>query len=190
MDPSAVGDERVVVIGCAFSGAGAVTSGVGPTSPKAYFKTSIGLESTYPRAAYSITGNAVGFAATQNVAFKLAGATTEQDAQLFTTTANRATYNGSKPRRFLVQAVATLETSNANQVLEIAFAVNGTPLAGYRTRGTTQGPNGDRLENLSLSAVIELTTGQYVELWAYSRSSSTTVTWTEGQVILAEIGGG
>jgi hypothetical protein len=109
VDPAAVADESFVVLGSIFAGAGAVTSGVGPSSVKAFFKLNLELQDTAPRAAYSISDNVTGFVATQNVAFKLVGTTTPRASQLFTVaTTNRAEYIGSKARTFLVIITGTL----------------------------------------------------------------------------------
>lgn len=188
VDPSAVSDERVVLLGCAFSGAGAAVAGVTSTSNKAYFKNNIGLESTYPRAAYTVTAGG-SYAATSGVPFKLVATTTEQDSQLFTITNNRATYTGTKRRIFLATASATLETSTINQVVRLYFAVNGTVNTAYTSRGTTQGPSGDRLDNLQIVGLLTLDPTQYVEVWGEAVSASPTVQWTDGQLVLTEIGG-
>ena len=191
VDPAAVGDERVVLLGCAFSGPGAATTGVTPSSAKAYFKSNTGLESTAPIAACSISGNVTGTAATANVAFKLAGATTERASQLFTVAAdNRATYVGSKARTFLVIITGTLVTVATNAVVKLLVAVDGVVGPGYVAGPVTaQGPTGLRAESMTLVAVLKLAPGQYVEAWGEVTSGSTTVTWAEGQVVITESGG-
>lgn len=191
VDATGIGDERLFVVGVNFNGSGdAIFPGsVGPDSTRAYFKTNLGVESTYPRAAYSMTTPA-SVSATQNVPIKLGGVTTGIESQLFDFPANnRARYVGSKPRRFLASATVTIDTVANNQTIRLNFAVDGVVVTGYTVAAVTSGAGGTRREAMPLNAVLNLDPGSYVELWVTDETSSTDVTWSAGDVILTEIGG-
>lgn len=184
-------DEALVVMGVNFNGVGdAVEPGtLDSNSVKSYFKTNLGVESTYPRAAYAMDTSAP-VAATLNTPVKLAGVTVDLDAQLFDfPTDNRARYIGSKPRRFIARADATIVTTSNAQIVRLNFAVNDVVNTDYKIRGQTSKGGGVRIEGLVLHAVVNLNPGDYIELWGTDETSTDTLEWTDGQVILTEIGG-
>lgn len=190
IDPTGLGDERLVVTDVNFNGGGdAIEPGtVGPDSAKAYFKINLGVESTYPRAAFAMTTPAA--FSLGGTPTKLAGVTTGFESQLFDFPAsNRARYIGSKPRRFLAIASATIETAANNQRIRLNFAIDGVADLSYVVTANTSGGGGNRREAIPLTAVLNLDPNSYVELWATNLSGTTNTTWDEGQVVLTEIGG-
>ena len=190
VDPASIEDERLVVMGVNFNGVGDVIApgSVGPDSPKAYFKTNLGVESTYPRAAYTLTTPAA--VSASGTPIKLGGTTTGVESQLFDFPAdNRARYIGSKPRRFYASASVTVETAANNQNLRLNFAIDGVLVPSYAVEANTSGGGGNRREAIPLSAVLNLDPNSYVELWVTNLSGTTDTTWDAGQVILTEIGG-
>ena len=191
IDPTGISDESLVVTNVNFNGSGdAIDPGtVGPDSVKAHFKTNLGVESTYPRAAYVVT-TPIAVSASLNVPIKLTGTTADIESQLFDfPTSNRARYVGSKPRRFQARASATFISTKNSQLLRLNFAVDGIVATAYKVRGETDKGGGIRLDSLTLDAILELEPQSYVELWVTNETSNDDIEWTDGSVILTEIGG-
>lgn len=175
--------EGFRIIDCAFYGSGAV-SGIRQDDNRSYFKSNIGLESTYPRGSYSYAGNAVATNLAAGVWTKVAGGTTLIDAERFSHTDNRLTYAGSKDRRFGLQAALSAFGSPLKDI-EFAAAANGAPVGVSVAQQTDAAGSG--INNIPLLAQFSIAPGDYVEIYARCADVAS-VTVSSGVVQIGELG--
>jgi hypothetical protein len=114
-----------------------------------------------------IEDNATATEVTQNVAVKVAGTFLAGPAcQACTYNGNRITYNGARATRVMANASVDVN-SEANQTFLVELRRNGLPVDGSRVkvRRFTAIANG------ALTVMIDLTTGDFVELWITNTTS-------------------
>ena len=176
--------EGYVLDTCNFSGGGTYAQGVQHDDNKARWSENRGVQNSAAVTGYYMQGNAAATPiAAVSTPVKLAGTTTETAiSQRFTvSTTNRATYVGAIDRDFKVSAVASLASSNNNQV-SVYIAKNGVPIGESKTDFTTNA--GGRLENGSTQALAALTSGDYVEVWVENNTATNDVTAEDLNVII------
>jgi hypothetical protein len=110
-----------------------------------------------------------------NTPVKVAGTTTATN--LFRVTSpsnNRLTYNGSRTRKFRASAVVSFTAATSNEEISFYFAKNGVVLPA--TRSKRKIGTGSDVGIIAISGIIELSAGDYVEVWVENNSSSANVT--------------
>jgi len=107
---------------------------------------------------------------TAGVFVKVAGLTGEvtSSADIVVST-NRFTYTGEATRRFKLDIVASLTSTNNNQVVRGRFAVNGTTIQASEQEKTGVGTN---VGTLPLSCMPELSQNDYIEFWIANTSGT------------------
>ncbi|KKN87429.1 hypothetical protein LCGC14_0258840 [marine sediment metagenome] len=111
--------------------------------------------------------------ATGGTYVKTAGTTSPGTERDFTHTDNRLTYTGTETRLFAV-IVAVSMTSSNNVTTHWRVAVNGTPLASSEQKRLVA--TGGDVGNASISTEVELSTGDYVEVWCTTEVGEDTKT--------------
>lgn len=165
-----------------FSGGATYTGGVDYTSNTAFFSNCKGIVNSSAIAQMHFNNNTtftvVGGA---NNFVKVAGVTTPNSInQKFTHTDNRLTYSGGIDRSFKIGAVVSVSANNG-QIVTVRIAKNGVTLTDSESQATISA-NG-RFENLKCQTIVEMTTGDFIELYL-SNSANTNVRAQELNVII------
>jgi len=156
-----------------FSGGGTYISGVNSSSNIAMFILCRGISNSATRAEYYMTGNSTATNITVADTFqKLAGTTVAgSSVSKFTvSTSNRATYDGALTELFLVCCSVSFDTVN-NKTYFIKLAKNGVIQS---AQSIVRGRNTTNLE-CSLFELVELSTGDYIEIWVASDTTGNTL---------------
>ena len=177
-ESAAVPVEGYILDTVNFSGAGAATSGVAYTDNKALFVNCKGVGNSAEIASYSMSANAtVTDIVTQGIPVKVAGTTTASPlVQKFTLSNNRATYTGEISRSFAVSAVASITASAQNLQIGFYVAKNGAVIPSSEMYVTTN--QASRAESVAIQSIVDLSNGDYVEVWVENDTNSTDVTVT------------
>lgn len=170
-----------------FSGDGIYISGVPYTDNRARFVGVRGVSNSGEVCNYSMLNNAVATVINSiGVAVKIAGTTTANPLnQKFSHSNNRATYVGSLTRIFQVTTTITLSSGN-NQILGVYVTKNDNVVPASEIYTTTDG-NG-KTQALTVQAILELSTNDYVEIWVENSSSITNVVVSYMNVVVKSIG--
>lgn len=168
-----------------FSGGATYVSGIDQTDNRSLWVNNTGVINTATTGFMTMQGNVtVTSVAAANVEYKAAGTTTLDTgvSQKFSMPAdNRLQYDGAINRQFRCTAVLTATSGNNVQV-GTYFAKNGTVLPTSETYTTTDG-NGRR-ENMAMQTVVELTQGDYIEVFVENATNTTDVTVSDLSVII------
>ena len=167
--------EAYILDTCNFSGAGAAQSGVTYLDAKSLFVNNVGITNTAAISAYSMIANATATViAAANTPVKVLGTTIANALnQKFTHSNNRLTYTGSISKDFKILAVATF-TSAANNQIGFYIAKNGAVIAVSSSIATADAAG--RKENVTIMAMLQMVTGDYVELWVENQTLANNVT--------------
>jgi len=107
---------------------------------------------------------------TAGVFVKVAGITGEVTSSAdFVVGTNRFTYTGEVTRRFKLDIVSSLTSTDNNQVVRGRFAVNGVTIAASEQEKTGVGNN---VGTLPLSCMPELSQNDYLEFWIANTSGT------------------
>ncbi len=102
----------------------------------------------------------------------VAGTTTAITEMDFTASASgRLTYNGAESSMFFVNAVCSVQSSSGSNILDTRIAKNGTPIAASEIRRRIG--NSNEVGAFAMGYPIDLTTDDYIELWATDTDEST-----------------
>lgn len=166
-----------------FSGGSTYQAGVTFEDNKALFVRCRGITNSREVSQYYMNGNLTTTnIASSGVAYKVEGATTSNTrTSKFTNTDNRATYIGAFSRNFY--AVATLSmSSSTNQLIGSYIAKNGTILTESEIYLQTDN-NGD-ITNVTIQALVDLDTNDYIEVFVENASSSSNITVSDMNVTI------
>ena len=164
---------------------GTYVSGVQFDNNKALFSNCRGVANTATVANYYMSNNAVATdVVSSGAAVKAAGTTTAGEFIKFTHTNNRATYVGALTQKFLVTSTLTLTSGNNNQV-GIYVSKNGALIGESEVYSTTSGAG--RAENISVQAIVQLTTNDYIEVWVENSAANTDITVSYLNVIVSAL---
>ena len=112
---------------------------------------------------------------TIDVFVKAAGTTTEvtSSADFTVSSSNRFTYTGAATRRFKVDLVSSITSVSNNQKIRLRYAIDGTTQASSEIAklGT-----GTIVGTIPLTDMVELSQGQYIELWVANNTSTSDLT--------------
>lgn len=168
-----------------FGGGGTYLVGLDNTSEKSRFAGCRGISNTASIGAYIMTNNATTTTATTAGTFyKIAGTTVAgTNVEKFTITDNRATYTGSLTSTFSVKASCSIDMQ-VGRNFTFKIAVNGQVQS---SQSIVRGLNTINLE-CSVFDTVELSTGDYVEVFVSSSQNSTNVAVTDMNVLINKIG--
>jgi hypothetical protein len=120
-----------------------------------------------------IEDNATPTEVTQNVAVKVAGTFSGGPAcQSCGYNGNRITYNGARNTRVLAVASVDVDAGSNNHTFLVELRRNGLPVDGARVKVRRF----NAIANGSIAAMIDLTTGDFVELWITNTTSNENAT--------------
>lgn len=167
-----------------FSGGGTYTAGVQYNDNKALFVNNRGINNSATVGYMTMQNNATATTiTTTGVPVKLAGTTAlAAITQKFTHTSNRLTYTGALPRDVRISATSTLLTTGAGQSIGIYIAKNGSVITESKNSATTSAAN--RAENLKAQTIVNLVTGDYIEIFGVNDSAANNITSEQLSVII------
>jgi hypothetical protein len=180
---STIPDDGVVIRNVNFSGAGTFINDITPGN-HSFYVGNTGIANTTWLSHYYMSGNATATTiATQSVAVKVAGTTTDDaiTERFINTTTNRATYDNLNTKKFHLTAVATLTSGNNNDVALHVYK-NGSDVAGSDTHVTTSG--GGQAQNATIQTLVSLDTSDYLEIWVSNETGTTDITVTDINVVI------
>lgn len=133
---------------------------------------------------YAFTTAAATTIATAGTAVKAAGTTTKLaqsvDVDAGDTTDNRFVYEGATLRTFKVDAaVAVAPASGTNQDISLVLAKNGTAIANTKVQGRAAST---AAINLAMTAVVEVDTDDYLELFVANETGTVNVQVENGSL--------
>jgi hypothetical protein len=169
-----------------FSGGGSQIVGVDHNDNKSLFINCRGILNSGNISQYYMSSNAtITDIVTQDVFVKVAGTTLAGDyVERFSLTDNRATYDGAISGFYKVSALLTL-TSGNNNVVRCRISKNGNTYQASESRTTTNGSG--RSENVVVSGILELITGDYIEIFVANNTATTDITVSDMNVIIERL---
>ena len=169
----------------AFSGGATYISGIDQTDTRSLWVNNTGVVNTSTTGVMTMQGNATATTVSaSDVEYKAAGVTTLDTSvsQKFSMPANnRLQYDGAINRQFRCTAMLTVTSGNNVQV-GVYFGKNGTPITNSEMYATTDG-NG-RFENMAVQTVVELTQGDYMEVFVENATNTTDITLADLSAIV------
>jgi hypothetical protein len=171
-----------------FSGAGTYLTGLDHTSNDALFINCKGITNSAVNGQLYMQGNATATTVTlQNTFYKIAGTTTASaDNSKFSHSNNRLTCDAVISRKYLIQCYLSF-TSGNNNVCEFGFY--DSQLAAVRTPSknkSTANASG-RAENIGFACVLNMDSGDYLEIHCSNTSASTNITVDNMNFVITEI---
>jgi hypothetical protein len=141
-------------------------------------------------AEYYISTPAASAAITAGTPIEIGGTATAGDSSsdftIATATGGRATYTGTLTKRFRVTARVSATSTKGNEVMSIFIAEGGAALAKSETErkiGT-----GSDVGSVSTSAIVELATNEFVEVFVdLNASTSDTITAEKCVLVITEL---
>lgn len=118
--------------------------------------------------------------ATINVPIKAAGTTTAIDTTNFSINllSNRLKYTGTKPRIFTATFTGSTTGESNTKLITMSIAKNGTVITSSKVSRTIA--TAANYTEISLQAVVSLTTNDYVEVFITNETDATDVTIQQG----------
>ena len=179
---SFVNNETFILDTVNFSGAGSAISGSNELDNISLFSNCVGICNTSDVANYFMVGNAAstGIPAT-DVFIKVSGSTSNGPAVAkFTQTDNRATYIGALTSFFKLTVGLSMSSGN-NNVVSVKLAKNGVIIDSSETQMTMNAAG--RSENGFVQTVVELTDGDFVEVFVANTSATNAITVSEMSLV-------
>lgn len=179
--------EGFILDTVSFSGGGTYLGGLTSSSIYSLFSNCTGITNSYEISNYYMNNNGTPTdIITANTPIKIAGTTTSNTiTQKFTNTNNRATYTGGLTRIFDVSAIASVLSASSNDQIGFYIAKNGVVIDSSESYLTTNSSN--RAENIIVKAIVELSTNDYVEIWAENATDTSDIVVTDLNVIVKSI---
>jgi hypothetical protein len=186
LDPAAsVPVESYILDTINFSGGATYTGGVTYTDNKAFFSNCKGVVNSSQIGQMYYNNNTVqNTIATTGVFEKIEGVTTAGSInQKFSHTDNRLTYTGGLARSFKITAFISAQaiTTNATTIL-VRIAKNGTTIAESEAQATTSATG--RNESLPSQSIVEMTTGDFIEIFIANATNANSLLVTELNVVI------
>lgn len=171
-----------------FSGGGTYLTGVDHTSNDALFINCTNITNTAVNGQLYMQSNATAtVVGATNTFYKVAGTTTPSpDNSKFSHSNNRLTCDAIISRKYLIQATLSF-TSGANNVCEFGFY--DSQIAGIRTpsRTLSTANASGRAENVTFFCVLEMASGDYLEVHAANTTATTNITVESLNFVVTEI---
>jgi hypothetical protein len=186
VDPAAtIPVESFILDTVALSGGATYVSGIDQTDTRSLWVNNTGVINTATTGVMTMQGNATAtVVSATNVEYKAEGITTLDTSvsQKFSMPVNnRLQYDGAINRQFRCTAMLTVTSGNNVQV-GVYFGKNGTPIVNSEMYATTDG-NG-RFENMAVQTVVELTQGDYMEVFVENATNTTDITLADLSAIV------
>lgn len=186
VDPAAtIPVESFILDTVALSGGATYVSGIDQTDTRSLWVNNTGVINTATTGVMTMQGNATAtVVSATDVEYKAAGVTTLDTSvsQKFSMPVdNRLQYDGAINRQFRCTAMLTVTSGNNVQV-GVYFGKNGTPIVNSEMYATTDG-NG-RFENMAVQTVVELTQGDYMEVFVENATNTTDITLADLSAIV------
>ena len=186
VDPTAtIPVESLIFDTVAFSGGATYISGITSDDNKALWVNNTGIGNSSSTALMTMQGNAAATTVSASGTAYLAAGTTTLDSAVTSKfsmpQSNRLAYDGAINRQFRCTAIITLTSGNNVQVGNY-FAKNGSLILSSETYTTTDG-NGRR-ENVAIQTVVELTAGDYIEVFVENDTNTSNITVSDLSVII------
>ena len=158
-----------------FSGGGTYTDGIDYLDNRVRWSNSKGITNTSEIGNYYMNNNAtVTTISAVEVPVKISGTTTSNTInQKFTHTDNRLEYTGGLDRDFQVSATMSFTTGN-NKVVGMYVAKNGSIIPSSEMYATSSASG--RAESIHIQTILNMTAGDYIELWIENDTDSTNIT--------------
>jgi len=158
-----------------FSGGGTYVSGVGYLDNKVRWSNSRGIINTSEIGNYYMSDNVTPTVISSSaVPVKALGTTTANAInQKFTHTDNRLTYVGGLDRDFQVSSTMTFVTGS-NKVVGMYVAKNGVIIPSSEMYAAS-GASG-RAESIHIQTILDMTNGDYIEIWIENETDTTDIT--------------
>jgi hypothetical protein len=186
---ASVNNEAFILDTINFSGGATYVTGVDASSNKALFINCVGITNSSTIGSYYVLNNSTGTSVTLDTWVRATASSLPIDNSKFTHTANRLTYTGVRTLRFKVTVVSTLTWAGSgnNKDIGIGIVKNGDTslvISESLTRAVASGTP----YFVSTQAVFSLTSGDFVEIYVITRSTTTTsITTRNLNVIITEI---
>jgi hypothetical protein len=181
-------DESYILDTVNFGGGGTYLSGVGVTSNDALFINCVGIVNSAVNGQLYMQANATATTvAATNTFYKVAGTTTASaDNSKFSHSDNRLTCDATISRKYLIQANLAF-TAGFGNVCEFGFY--DSQLSAIRTPSRTKSTANaaGRAEGVNLFCVLEMSSGDYLEVHARNTSAVTNITVEQMNFVITEI---
>jgi hypothetical protein len=186
VDPAAtLPVESFILDTVALSGGATYVSGIDQTDARSLWVNNTGVINTATTGVMTMQGNATATTVSAtDVEYKAAGITvldTSVSQKFSMPVDNRLQYDGAINRQFRCTAMLTVTSGNNVQV-GVYFGKNGTPIVNSEMYATTDG-NG-RFENMAVQTVVELTQGDYMEVFVENATNTTDITLADLSAIV------
>lgn len=169
-------NNKIHVIDNSFTGGGTYTSGnITPSNIYCDFLSNIGVDPSGAVGECYYVANAT--ATTITIAgtfYKAAGATTAGTNERFTHTDNRLTYAGLETIKLIVISAASVTSASNNETLATKIAKNGSVINASEAEARQTTAN--QSVNCISKSIVQLSTGDYVELFVTNKTSTGSVT--------------
>lgn len=169
-------DDGFILNYCNFSGGGTYLDGFDYTSVKALFINNVGIVNTsnvgHNYMINNTTDTTIGIP-NVNVWVKAAGATTlgvGSSPKWSQPVSNRLLYGGIIATDFVYNAVGTIQSGTANQVISVAIAKNGVIQA--ESEITVRTATANQPYPFALQDVVNVVTGDYLEIFVLNTQSA------------------
>lgn len=166
-----------------YSGGGTYLGGVLSTSNKSLFSDNKGVKNSDAISYYTMTGNNTPTIILQAAnPYKIIGTTISQPiTQKFNNTDNKSEYSGEVTRNFKISVILSLISGNNHQI-GTYIAKNGNVIENFEPYVTTNGAG--KAENVTTQEVVELSYGDFIEIFIENNTNPTDITVQELSVII------
>jgi hypothetical protein len=186
-------NDGYILTYCNFSGGGTYLAGVDQTSNKALFINNIGISNTSNIGQYYMQNNATATVVgtgQQNIWKKAAGTTVVglgNSPKWDTSVTNRLTYTGSITTEFVITIVGAIASATANITLSIGIAENG--VIQNESAISVRCPTASQPFPFSAQDIIQVSTGDYFEVWVRNEGGTNNLTLSDVNVIIQKVTG-
>ena len=194
IDASAViPNDGYILTYCNFSGGGTYLAGVDETSNKALFINNIGISNTSNVGHYYMQNNTtvtVVGTGQQNIWRKAAGTTVVSlgnSPKWGTSVTNRLTYTGNITTEFVITIVGAIVSATANITLGVGVAKNGA--IQNESAISVRCPTSNQPFPFSAQDIIQVSTGDYFEVWVRNEGGTNNLTLSDVNVIIQKVTG-
>jgi hypothetical protein len=165
-------------------------SGLDALSSKALFTNNVGILNTSNLGHYFMINNTTDTTVgggNSGVWLKAQGITTvgDNNSPRWIHTTNRTTYTGNVTSDFVVTVTASVRSASNNQIVSIGIAKNGTIIDDSET--VIRLPQSNQDFGASSQTVVEMSTGDYVELFVKNNISTADVRVSNMSLIINKI---
>jgi hypothetical protein len=185
-------NDAYILTYCNFSGGGTYLSGTTQSSLETLFINNIGVTNTSNVGHYYMQNNATATATLVAGTFVKAPGTTiagiGNSPKWTTATTNRLTYAGSVATDFIVTVVGSVIANTTISTLAVGISENGAQPA-VESRVSVRCPTVSFPFAFSLQDVVQVTNGDFFEIWIANETGTTTAVLQDVNVIIQKVTG-